>query len=181
MNKTGRLIIAIASVFIILILMGFGIYATFADISIGGDIAVNGHDLQMTVTGKMYGHDLKHLTEDQAFELDGNTWDSTTNPDGIENSIDWSDLDLRFVHKEVDIVIKISFTNNHTDKNVVVAYQDLSPATNKNFTITITTDAQDNIVPVGETATYTITLKLTDKGKEASGKMNVIFTLMNQQ
>ena len=177
MNKTGRLIIAIVSAVIILILMGFGIYATFADIGIGGDIHINAKDLQVTIAGRIYGHNRNFMTADTAEELEGATWTSTTDPDGLENNVNWDDLDLSFVSKTVDIVIEVDITNNHPEKAILVDYKDLSPTTNKNFTVAITSSSGENVVPVGEKVTFSIVLKLIDESEEASGSLSVLFSL----
>lgn len=181
MKKTGRLIISIAAAVIIIILMGFGIYAAVADIGIGGDISINANDLQVTIAGRIYGHNRNFMTADSAEELEGATWNSATDPDGIENNVNWNDLDLNFVSKTVDIVIEIDITNNHTEKAVLVDYRDLSPTTNKNFTVTISSSSGENIVAVGETVTFSVTLKLIDVSEEASGSLSVLFSLKSEQ
>ncbi len=183
MRRKTRLITSIICMVLVAILVVFGIWAVVGgDIGIGGDISFEAPDLEVTIAGHMYGHDKDHMTEENAEELPGAEFGKNTANDGVENNLDWTGLDLQFADKNTNIIIQVYITNNHQEKAVLVGISDKSETEGKNFSVTIESSgtATKDVISVGETINYTITLKIIDKGLKVDGKLNIIFSLTNQ-
>lgn len=182
MRRKSRLIMLIISLVLILALMSIAIWAAVgADIGVGGDINIEAPDLNVKITGKMYGHHKDHMTEENAEELPGADWGVTTLEDGEENNLTWDNLDLIFVDKYTDIVIELSITNRHEEKAIVVGVDNKTDTEGKNFTLTIEssgTSTQD-VISVGETIIYKMTFKIIDEKVSASGNFDITYSLSN--
>lgn len=179
MNRKGKLAISIVAMVLVAFFVGWGIWSVFQDIGIGVDVSFSGENMSATITGKMYGHDKDHMTSDTAEILDGATW-----TDGIaedSHSLDWSNLDLNFADKFTDIVIVVSITNGNEEAPINVAVENKTETEGKNFTVAIDqsgTSTQD-LIGVGETIEYTITLKIVNPNLRVDGTLDVIFSLVN--
>ncbi len=183
MRRKTRLITSIICMILVAILVVFGIWAVVGgDIGIGGDISFEAQELEVTISGYMYGHDEEHMTEENAEQLPGKEFNQNTVGDGVDNNLDWTGLDLVFVDKNVDIIIEVFITNNHPEKAVRVSPNDKSETEGKNFSVTIDCSgtATKDIISVGETINYTITLKILDKGMKVDGILDIIFSLTNE-
>lgn len=183
MRRKTKLITSIVFMVLVAILTALGIWAVVGgDIDIGGDISFEAPDLEVSISGYMYGHDENHMTEEDAEQLPGAEFTKNTIADGVENNLDWTGLDLVFVDKNVDIIIEIFIRNNHTEKAVLVGVNDKSETEDKNFSVTIDCSgtATKDVISVGETINYTITLKVLDKDLKVDGLLDIIFSLTNE-
>ncbi|MBO5022354.1 MAG: hypothetical protein J6C53_02620 [Clostridia bacterium] len=183
MRRKTKLITSIVFMVLVAILTALGIWAVVGgDIGIGGDISFEAQELEVTISGYMYGHDKNHMTEENAEQLPGDEFGKQDDSEIVKNSLDWTGLDLVFVDKNVDIIIEVFITNNHLDKAVRVSPSDKSQTEGKNFSVTIDCSgtATKDIISVGETINYTITLKILDKGMKVDGILDIIFSLTNE-
>ncbi len=179
MRRKRKLIFSIIAAIIILILMGFGIWGAMANIGIGGDITFDAEALEVSISGKMYGHNKDNLTEETAENLPGATWTKEMAENGEDYYLDWSGLNLWFADKDNPIVIEIYITNNHDDSDIVVAIENNTITEGKNFTFTLTTSgtAQNGIIGVGETLKCLITMSIVDANFAVSGNIDLNFSL----
>ena len=181
MRRKWRLIISIIVMVLIFGLMIFATVGALTNVGLGGDIVISGENLEVTITGKIYGHKQNNMTEDTAEEIGTATWDINTPTEDGGNSLDWSDLPLNFVDKDEAIVIIIDIKNNHLTNSVLLGVENKSEVEGKNFTVDIAKSEtlDPNQIAVGESVRYTITLKITDSSKKVEGKLNLIFSLTN--
>lgn len=177
MNKTHKLIISILAMIIVIILMGFGIWAVLADIGIGSDITFEIGRINADISGKVYGHHKDHLTQDQAEQLPGGSWtQQSENPE-----LDWSGLNLTFADKDMPIVIEVNITNTHQTQDLSVVIENKTNTNGKNFSLTMEVfgEQSEGVIGTGETARYVFTLRVLDANKSVSGNLELIFRINN--
>lgn len=179
MNRKGKLTISIIAMVLVAFFVGWGIWSVFQDIGIGVDVSFSGENMTATITGKMYGHNKDHMTSDTAEQLDGATW-----TDGVAEDthfLDWSNLELNFTDAFSDIIIQIFIYNGNAETPINISVENKTETEGKNFTVAIDqsgTSTQD-LIGVGETIEYTITLKIVNPNLRVDGTLDVIFSLVN--
>lgn len=181
MKTKGKLITTIIVFLLILSLVIVGIIGIAKNgRGIDGDISLMSPDVRATISGKVWGHK-NHKEKENAQILQGDSWDENTGNNNV-NNITWSDLDLTFADEDTDIVIEIVIKNDDANvdgKPIKVDIENKTVTQGKNFSVLIENSgtSTSDIIGVGETIVYTITLKILDKGLKVDGKLDIAFNL----
>ena len=174
MSLRAKLATTIAALCMVICLLTVGVFAASqANVNIGGTVSFVAEDVDATVTATF-------ANVKTAIEQKSVTFDSATADEDMTE--DWTGLDLTFANKTDDIIITVVVNNNNAERRLGVTFTDNSTEL-KNFTVAIkegetVVSAQDEIAASGS-ATYTITLHITDNNDSVSGNLNVNIKLDN--
>ena len=174
MSLRAKLVTTIAALCMVLCLLGVGVWAAATGtVNLGGTVSFVAEDVDATVTA-----DFEHVKT--AIAQKSVTFDSTTTDEDMTE--DWTGLDLTFANKTEDIVITVVVTNNNAERALGVTFTDKTDDA-KNFEVSIkkgenALTAQDTVAK-NSSATYTITLHITDNNNSVSGTLDVEIKLDN--
>lgn len=179
MGLKAKLVSTIAAICMVICLLSVGVWAaSTATVNLGGTVSFTAKDVQATVKLVSISG-----TENDAQTKTDATFDAETQDSAA--TVNWNDLALTFKDKNTPIVITIKVINNNTQRALNVTATDRSTTTN--YTVDIKKGeanfTTEDLTKVDESksneATYTITLKVTNKNIKAEGTLAVEFKLEN--
>lgn len=171
MKLKAKLISTIAAFAMVLCLTIVGVWAAATvSVSVTGTVSYTATDVDATVTGTITG-----ITES------GKNFEKTFNAASTEDSGAWDLSGITFV-KNQDVIITLTVKNNSTERSLQATIANNGGATGTNTTAELgaTTEATVGTEASNNTATFTLTIKVTDWNKQASYGINLLLTLNNQ-
>ena len=178
MSNKVKLVSVIAAFVLILTLAIAGVAAAQSvTVNLGGTITFNATDVQATISAGVITNgsvtDAENKLQHVVLDADN---------DGATSIATWSGLNLTFDEGRDDLTITFTITNDHEEKGLNVATVQ-TDGTVDNMTMTTTVEGgtgtvQNNVIPVGGSADYTVTFHITDQNSSASiAGFNLAITL----
>ncbi|MBO5022353.1 MAG: hypothetical protein J6C53_02615 [Clostridia bacterium] len=168
MSLKAKLVSTIAAFCMVICLLSVGIWAaSTGTVNVGGTVSFTATDVDVTIYGVVgtAAADAEDITTEIV------TWDAASTGDTLTE--DWTNA-LNFT-KGQDIVISLKVVNNNEERAVTVTLVDDETAAT-NYTHT---PSAGSSIAAGQSAVYTITLKVTDWNKKVEGTLSYDLTVTN--
>ena len=168
MSNRVKLVSVVAAFLLILSLVVVGVFAAqSATINLGGTITFQARDVQATISAATVTNG---TVADATNKLQQVVLDADN--DGAQAIATWAGLTLTFDEGGDDLTITFTITNDHGEKDLIVATTQ-TDGTVDNMTMTTTVEGgtgtvASNTIAVGESAEYTVTFHITDQNDSAS-------------